>query len=138
MIFCETPSLLLLAGLPASGKSTLAKRLARLGATVVSLDAIRAELGDVHDQSRNSDVLAIAQMRVESALLDGQWVVLDATNLRRAWRARWERLAAELQVPIRIHWVRTPLLLCLWRNWRRDRRVPARVIVRMWRETEYS
>ena len=135
-MFCEQPSLTLLAGLPGSGKSTLAKRLAALGATVVSLDAIRAGLGDVHDQSRNSDVLAIAQMRVEEALLDGQWVVLDATNLRRAWRQRWERLAAELQVPIRIHWVRTPLVLCLWRNWRRERRVPVRVILRMWRETE--
>ena len=137
MMFCEMPSLLLLAGLPASGKSTLARRLAALGATVVSLDAIRADLGDVTDQSRNADVVAIAQMRVEEALAAGQWVVLDATNLRRAWRQRWERLAAEMQVPIRIHWVRTPLVLCLWRNWRRTRRVPVRVIVRLWRETEY-
>jgi len=137
MIFMEQPSLTLLAGLPASGKSTIAKRLARLGAIIISLDAIRAELGDVTDQSRNTDVVAIAQMRVEAALLSGQWVVLDATNLRRAWRQRWERLAAELQVPIRIHWVHTPLLVCLWRNWRRDRRVPVRVILRLWRETEY-
>ena len=136
MIFCEQPSLLLLAGLPASGKSTLTRRLKALGAVIISLDAIRAELGDVTDQSRNADVLAIAQMRVEAALLDGQWVVLDATNLRHAWRARWERLAAELNVPIRIHWVRTPLLVCLWRNWRRERRVPVRVILRLWRETD--
>ncbi len=125
----------LMIGLPGSGKSTISKRIAdTTGATVISLDAIRGEItGSEADQSQNQRVVAVAQERAAAALAGGRSIVVDATNLKSAWRQPWLNLAEQHGAVVAHERVETPLLVCAWRNVRRERRVPLTVIWRMWR-----
>lgn len=83
-----TPNLVILCGLPASGKSTLAKRLFS-DYVVISLDSIRKELtGREEDQSQNDEVLRVAKSRLIECFRIGQNVVYDSTAFRfdfRSW-----------------------------------------------------
>ena len=75
--------LIILVGLPGSGKSYWANHI-NFRATIVSTDAIRAELtGNEEDQSRNNEVFAIARKRVREGLKKDVIVIFDATNLSK-------------------------------------------------------
>lgn len=57
-------------GLPASGKSTIAKEIAESeDAVIVSSDEIRKEFGDVNDQSQNARVFEEAERRLKQNIL---------------------------------------------------------------------
>lgn len=74
--------LVILSGIPASGKSTRAEQLLSEGAVVVNLDSIRAELNDDESsQARLADVVALANARIVTELSLGRLVVSDATNV---------------------------------------------------------
>ena len=61
--------LIILCGLSASGKSTLAKELQeKRNANLVSSDGIRAELSFYEDQSRNDEVFRIFHRRIADSL----------------------------------------------------------------------
>ena len=82
----------MLVGLPGSGKSTYAaEQHEKYGTHVCSSDAIRAELGDVNDQSNNEKVFQILHRRIKDYLRNGESVIYDATNIkskrRRAFMA---------------------------------------------------
>jgi predicted kinase len=54
-------------GLPASGKSSIAKKIAKSeDAVIVSSDDIRKELGNINDQSKNEKVFEIAEKRLKN------------------------------------------------------------------------
>jgi predicted kinase len=54
-------------GLPASGKSSIAKKIAKSeDAVIVSSDDIRKELGNINDQSQNEKVFEIAEKRLKN------------------------------------------------------------------------
>ena len=128
------PHMIILVGLPASGKSTRSTQLAAAGYRVISTDAIRAEItGSAADQSQNPRVVAIAHARAYDALEVGDHVVIDATNLLPEWRQPWLNIAAVHGATVTIERLQTPLIVCLWRNYCRSRRVPIRVMWRMWR-----
>ncbi len=79
------PELIVTVGPSGSGKSTWIER--HLGDhTCVSLDAIRAELGDRSDQSQNPKVRQIARERLREGLRRKAKLVWDATSLRRDFR----------------------------------------------------
>lgn len=119
-------SFTLMVGLPASGKSTwLAER--RRGARVVSLDAIRANLGVAHGE-RVGSVMAAATLRVRGGLAAGADVVLDATNLSRQRRAKWLRLAAAYGAHTSIVVLDAPRRVLVARDSERDATVSAAVI----------
>lgn len=120
-------------GLPASGKSTLTAALvASGGVTVVSPDAIRGELtGSEEDQSRNSEVFAVAHQRTRENLAAGGIVVFDATNLQQFARATLLGIARELQVGTKLVVFTADLETCLARQGFRTRQVPADVMARM-------
>ena len=84
----QSTTVILLIGLPGSGKSTIAKRIAEAtGATVISLDTIRGELtGSEAEQSQNQRVVAVAHKRAAASLRAGRSIVVDATHLKSAWR----------------------------------------------------
>lgn len=78
------PKFIMMVGLSASGKSTIAKDLAALeNAVIISSDKIRGEIcpGGVQDQSMNGQVFEEFRERVASNLMSGQSVIADATNL---------------------------------------------------------
>ena len=76
------PTLTILVGISASGKSTKAKGLAiDHKAIIVSSDGIRGELGDVQDQSNNPIIFRIFHQRIKDNLSKGINVIADATNI---------------------------------------------------------
>lgn len=89
------PKLIVMCGLSASGKSTVAKELVvKYDAAIVSSDAIREELcGSVSDQSKNEEVFKIFHGRIREYLNRGQNVIADATNITmKARRAIMENV----------------------------------------------
>lgn len=133
--------LVIMAGLPGSGKSFIAEEYRKNGYSIISTDAIRVEVfGDVNTQSHNQQVFAIAEERVKTALSQGAFVVVDATNLLKFRRERWKALAAEFHASCTTHWVETSVWKSIWRNIRyrkqRGRFVPIRVILKMARGME--
>lgn len=78
------PKLYIMVGLSASGKSTIAKKLAeKEDCVIVSSDAIRGEIctGGVIDQSKNEEVFKIFHKRIKDNLILGNNVIADATNI---------------------------------------------------------
>jgi|SRR5581483_4743625 len=94
--------LLLLVGLPASGKSTEAKNLEAEGWVRVNWDDIRLELNPEYRFSHETEkqVRRIAEDRALSALAAGKSVVVDNTNLNHRTRERWHQLAQSVGVPL--------------------------------------
>lgn len=83
------PALILMAGLPGSGKSTFARRLAAVtGATLLESDAIRQMLfgGPTHELAESRALFAAIFAATEQLLRDGRSVIVDATNLKRSDR----------------------------------------------------
>jgi len=124
-------------GIPASGKSDYIKNeLARTqNKCVVCPDAIRAELtGKAGDQSRNTEVWALAYERAEKALRGGKVLVFDATNDKKLDRVGLIEFLRSVMGPegfIKGVWMQTPLEVCLARNAKRDRMVPQTSMERM-------
>ncbi|MFS8778995.1 AAA family ATPase [Synechococcus sp. W55.1] len=114
-----------LIGIPASGKSTLAKVLAATwqGSQVVSTDNIRQELyGDPSIQGNWLEIESLALAQIRKAHQQGQVIVYDATNAYRPWRLD---LLQKLPGANWIGWhLTTPLEVCKQRNQQRDRQVP--------------
>jgi len=79
-------------GIPASGKSTIAKHIAnRTNAVIVSSDEIRRELypGQDYDIEQNRETFRILGHRFRAALKAGQNVIIDAVNRRPSERKKY-------------------------------------------------
>ncbi|MGE5597074.1 MAG: AAA family ATPase [Hyphomicrobiales bacterium] len=97
------PALVMLSGLPGSGKTTFAHRLLeRLDAVHIESDAIRRELfaEPRYVAEEHARVFRTAEDRARSALERGASVVFDATNLTTKDRRRFVRLAERLGCPL--------------------------------------
>lgn len=80
------PELVIMIGLPGSGKTTFAKENYP-NHTIISSDAMRKELyGDENDQSHNNDLFNEIHARIRSELESEHDVVFDATNINRKRR----------------------------------------------------
>ena len=131
----KKPTLWLTVGLPGSGKSHWCnEHKDELNAIIHSSYALREELGDINDQSKNTDVFKILHSRIKDDLRDGKNVIYDATNLHR--RRRIHFLQNELRdIPCEKVCIlfACPYELCLARNFARDRQVPEGVMARMYK-----
>ena len=84
-----------MAGLPGTGKSTLAARLAeRLGAVVLSKDVIRAALFPVVHYTREQDDAALNEIYSRARRCDGP-VIIDGRTFSQAYQVRDLFAAAE-------------------------------------------
>ena len=93
--------MVLLSGLPGTGKTVLAGRIsASLGAVHLESDAVRIELtpDPQFTRSENARVFSRLELRATRHLTAGKQVVLDATNLTEADRSRFLSLAERLDV----------------------------------------
>jgi predicted kinase len=119
----EAQGIVVLVGLPGSGKSTY---LDRLGVTPISSDAIRQLLADdATDQSIHGRVFSTVRYLVRQRLAIGRPVTyVDATHLSRAERRPYIKIAQRYACRVEALFFDVPLEVCLKRNHTRDRIVP--------------
>ena len=120
-------------GLPASGKDTLYKIELKDNYIHISSDGIRAELGDVNDQTQNDKVFNIMYKRTIDELNKGNNVYYNATNLSQKRRVHLlNSLKAKCDnVEYNCVFLSTPYMDCIERNAERKRTVPKYVMERM-------
>jgi uncharacterized protein len=98
--------LILVTGLPGSGKSTVAGRIAEhVNAVVINSDTLRRELFPVtrtYDSNETQTVIRETRRRTRELLSEGKTVVLDALFTKQRPRDEYRRLAEELDIPYAI------------------------------------
>lgn len=130
------PRLTVLCGPSGSGKSTLAAQLS--GARVISLDALRAQLGrGAQDQRVNGQVLQAAREALREGLRRREHVVWDATSLRRDQRAQVLGLGHDYGALTRLWVAWTSPGVAAQRNAARARVVPGAVLANQLRMLEF-
>jgi predicted kinase len=125
--------LIVLCGLPGSGKSTYAKYLTESGHfECVSTDQIRKELyGSESIQGDGEKVFNTAFFHLKSCGLIKKNCIFDATNMTPRARKRVIQECRNYYDLMICKYINTPLDVCLYRNSQRERVVPKEVILRM-------
>jgi predicted kinase len=99
------PTLIVLSGLPASGKSVLAESLSRaLSVPIFSIDPIEAAMWRAGLAKTQTGIAAyeVAQALADEHLRLRHSVIVDAVNPVEAPRAAWRNLAAKHRVSLKI------------------------------------
>jgi predicted kinase len=122
--------LILLVGVPGSGKTTLAQSLIKKGFECLCADDIRQELyGNAAEQGDPKAVFAIFFERLEALLEAGKEIVIDNINIKFDHRQQIiERAQKAKYTDIQLWVLDVPLAVCLERNKKRERKVPEDVI----------
>jgi F420-dependent oxidoreductase-like protein len=119
------PSLVVLVGPPASGKSTWAESQLRAD-VVVSSDRLRALVGEgEHDQRAGTDAFDVLDLVVARRLKRRLLTVVDTLGTDAKRRQRWIELADEHGVPAIAVVFDTPPAECRSRNKAREAPVPS-------------
>jgi len=117
-------------GLPGSGKSTYFKKR---GIVPLSSDWLRQVLADDPTEQRyQKAVFAALRQLLRARLKLGRPVTyIDATNLTRAERRHYLRIAGQYGCRAEAIFFDAPLEVCQQRNRRRGRRVPEEAMLRL-------
>lgn len=130
----ENPSVVMMVGVPGSGKSYIAEQLSELLAIdVLSSDECRKELtGDANDQSMSREAWDLVRQRAQDAIADGRSIVIDGTHNNREGRrrdiAQYRSFGAKAVIGVNIV---ASLETAKTRNTSRERVVPEFVIEHM-------
>jgi len=132
----------MLKGLPASGKTTHAKKLVEDGWKRVNKDEMR----DLFDNGKWSGkkekfILKMRDFAVEEAIRDGYNVVVDDTNLAEKHKKRIATVCTKLNkegvsCEFLEEFIDTPLDVCLQRDKEREKSVGADVILKMYKRLQ--
>lgn len=130
-------TLLMLKGLPASGKSTFAMTLVGQGYVRVNKDDLRQMLhGGAFSKGNEKQVLAIRDAIIVDTLARGRNVVVDDTNFAPRHEVRLRELANEHGAEFKMddHFLETPIEQCIDRDLKRLNSVGERVIRQMYNQ----
>jgi predicted kinase len=130
--------IIVLVGLPASGKSTLARELAdKETAIIVSSDNLRSTMfGDINDQSHNTEVFEEMNRLTTQYIKEGYNVIYDATNLSRKRRTHLINQTAKNADEKVAYYLHTTLEEAIGRDENRERTVGAEVIKKMYKNLQ--
>jgi len=128
------PTLVLMVGICASGKSTQAKALSeQYNAKILSSDDLRVELyGDINDQDHNEQVFKELNKRVRDRLTFNENVIIDATNINLKSRRKLLENVSKIDCYKIAYIMAKPIEQCLEDNIYRDNPVPHHVINKMY------
>ena len=131
------PKLLLLRGLPASGKSTYAKELVSKDHNWVRVnkDDLRAMMnGGVFSGKLEKQIVRTERKLAENALKIGKSVVIDDTNFNPDHEEYFRQLAKMYMEEFEIKFFDTPLEVCIERDNKRPNGVGEAVIRKMYNQ----
>lgn len=139
------PKLIIMVGIPGSGKSTFAQNYIKdannMSTVWVSRDEVRYSLISGTDEyfAKEKDVFKIFVKKINTALAEGKDAIADATHINAQSR---KKLLSSITVPdiqIEACVMETSLQECLANNEKREgrARVPKAAILRMYRQFEY-
>ncbi len=121
---------ILLSGLPASGKDTWIKQNNLNDLPVISLDDIRKEL-KISPKKNQGEVLAESKKRAREFLRAKQSFIWNATNLMRSRRSQLIELFTAYKAQIKLIYLETSKEEILRRNSLRQESVPKNIIEKM-------
>lgn len=129
----EQPRLIVLMGFPASGKTTLARKMQEreLGLARVNRDDLRSMLGLSYHPSIEDIVRWIEVEFVRKLLANGVSVIVDDTNLKWRTRNNWGVVAGDCGAIHQKIFIHTPMDECIRRDNARENSVGASVIREM-------
>lgn len=139
-IFSVPKQLVIMRGLPGSGKTTYAKEITKYGGIVLSSDDyFKDEAGNyIYDRSKLKDSHIWNQKRAADAMVSGyELIVIDNTNVRKWETKPYVKVAVDLGYDVFFieppnYWVKDLDELMA----RDDKRVPRKTMERMLREWE--
>jgi len=130
------PKLILLVGVPGSGKTTLSKKIIAKGFHCMNADSIRKELyGEEITQGDAEKVFQIFFERMELSMEEKKSIIVDNTNLKPEHRKQILDRAAKFNYDdVQLWLLDVPLATCLERNRNRERVVPEDAVTHMYNE----
>jgi predicted kinase len=133
--------LIILEGLPASGKSTYARELVAQGYKRVNKDDLRAMVDNSKWSDKNEkEILAIRDELIYTWLLKGFNIVVDDTNFSEnhintiAELVKKTSFTIKSKIDIEVKFIDTPLYECIERDAKRENPVGKKVILRMYNQ----
>ena len=126
-------------GVPASGKSTWAREMAKANGWVISCrDDIRAAHGwtDYGNPKEEARITKIQRSQIEAALLEGMDVIVADTNIQPKFRNQLVKFAHQHGADAIIMPFPISLDEAIWRDSQRDAKVGVDVINRMYNQLQ--
>lgn len=125
----------MLKGLPASGKSTYARKLADDGWTRVNKDDLRSMLHNGKWSSKNEQQVLILRNRIISeSLILGKSVVVDDTNFAPKHKELLQNIAKEFNASFETKFFDVSVEECIERDLKRPNSVGSKVIMDMYNQ----
>ena len=127
--------IIVLQGVPASGKSTWAREFVtgKKDWVIVNRDSIRDGRGDYWIPEQEDYISSVEDFQIRTAIANGLNVIIDATNLNPKTIEKWEKIATEYHVEIEYKLFEIPYKEALERDSKRARPVGKKVINRFYR-----
>lgn len=131
--------ILMLCGLPASGKSTYSRELCDNGWARINKDDIRAMINNSHWSKENEkQVIEVRDSLIKQYIKAGYDVVVDDTNLDAKHETRLRELSQELETDFEVKFFDVSVKECIHRDALREKSVGKKVILDMYNKYLYK